>query len=413
MRNRRAFSFLLRAGAISAFLAGLVCHTPPLRSAAFQASTAFPQVPNLVGYWPLDSANAGVTPDLSGTSPANNGTLLGGSATIDTVNKAPVPSGNPASLAVSASGDIVDVPDSASLSVTGSLTLAAWIRPTVAPDPTTGHQHGIIEKWVYTSAAINGYYMRLDRVNCLNFTICGASGILGQIETTPRAISTNLWTHLACTYDSVSGAMTMYNNGTADFTTGSSSGPPTAGASDLHIGDGMGAQQYGGNIDEARIYTKALTVDEVAILMSMNQPPASGFTASANGSQVNLSWTAASNAGTVPVVYTILRGTTSGVYTTAINNISGSTYTDTPPASGTYYYTIAAVSVIPSAYATEQSAVTNGTPPPPPPPPGPKAPRTGGKDNKPCGCGIAHAPGAGGLLAVAAAAALLLILRRR
>ena len=41
--------------------------------------------------------------DLSGTSPANNGTLMGGAA-IDTTNKAPVPSGNPASLAVSASG---------------------------------------------------------------------------------------------------------------------------------------------------------------------------------------------------------------------------------------------------------------------------------------------------------------------
>lgn len=413
MRNHRAFSLLLRAVAASAFLAGMVSHAPPLRSAAFQASTAFPKVPNLVGYWPMDSSSGGMTPDLSGSAPANNGTLLGSSVAIDTTNKAAVPAGNPASLAVSASGDIVSMSDSPSLSITGSLTLAAWIRPTVAPDAVNGHQHGIIEKWDYTTAASNGYMMRLDRVNNLSFAICGASGMTGQIETTPRAISTNIWTHVACTYDSNGGAMTMYKDGAADATSGSASGPPTDGSSVVHIGDGLGAQQFGGNIDEARIYTKALTPNEVAILISMNQPPATNFVASATGSQVNLSWTAAPNAGSVPVVYTVLRGSSSGVYDTAINNLSGTSTTDTPATAGTYYYTVAAVSVISSAYATEQTVTTNSTPPPPPPPP--PAPRTSkvGSDRNPCGCGSAGSVGVHGLLAAAVLAALLLAATRR
>jgi hypothetical protein len=160
-------------------------------------------------------------------------------------------------------------------------------------------------------------------------------------------------------------------------------------------GDGQGAQQFVGNIDEARIYNKALTQNEIAILVSMNQPPATAFTATANGNQVDLAWTAASNAGSVPIVYTILRGTATGTYDTAINNLTGTTYTDTPPGPGTYYYTIAAVSVIPSATATEQ--VLTFTPGPPPPPPPPRTSKVGGEDNQ-CGCGTTSAPGGWALL---------------
>src|SRR5262249_50530997 len=152
--------------AVSAFLAGMASHAPPLRSAAFQASTAFPKVPNLVGYWPMDSASGGTVRDMSGTSPANDGTLMGAAA-IDSANKAAVPAGNPASVATSASNDIGSVPDSPSLSVTGSITVAAWIRPTVAPvvPPATGSQHGIMEKWDYTTTAVNGYFLRLSPKN--------------------------------------------------------------------------------------------------------------------------------------------------------------------------------------------------------------------------------------------------------
>ena len=422
MSKHRSFSLLIRIGAASMFLAGMVSHAPPVRSATFQASTVVPQVPNLVGYWPLDSASGSTVSDMSGTSPANNGTLLG-SAAIDTTNKAAVPSGNPASLAVSASGDVVEVPDSASLSVTGSLTVAAWVRPTV-PNAASGPQHGIIEKWDYTSTAINGYYLRLSPQNYVSFTIASASSNV-NLDTSPRYIpSSGAWTHVAGVYDATAGSMKIYHSDD-DLAAGPSGyGPdggapdpsmvssgvaaPTDGSSVLHIGDGLGAQQFGGNIDEARVYSKALTDNEIAILVSMNQPPPQTPSANVVGNQVVVSWAAASNAASVPVVYSVLRGTSSGVYDTVFNNISGLTYSDTPPASGTYFYTVAAVSVISSAYATQQTVPYTSAPPPPPPPTGPRSPKGPDSHNR-CGCATTAPTGLSPGVAGAVLLALLLV----
>jgi hypothetical protein len=420
MSNSGAFSLSIRIAAAGLFFAGMATYSPPARSAVFQASTAFPQVPNLVGYWPMNSVTSGITRDMSGTSPANDG-ALSGSASIDTVNKAAVPAGNPASLAVSANGDIVSVPDSPSLSVTGSVTVAAWIRPTVAAVTSGGTQHGIIEKWDWNgSTATNGFLLRLTPKNELTFSIANASGNNGA-GTYPRAVPTNVWTHVAGVYNSAGGVVQTYKSdddasdgGAADPSTASGVALPTNGLASMSIGDGQGAQQFGGNIDEARIYTKALTQAEIAILVSMVQPPATTFAAGATGSQVTMTWNAASNAGSVPVVYTILRGTSSGVYTTAINNVSGSPYTDTPPTAGTYYYTISAVSVIPSAYATEQVVTTTAAPPPPPPPPTPTGPRVADEEDRNCGCGTTSPlqGGVAGALALSAGLLLLLVARR-
>jgi hypothetical protein len=428
MSMQRAFSLFLRIGAASLFLAGLVSHAPSARSAApaFQASTAFPKVPNLVGYWPMNSATGGIVSDMSGTSPANNGTLNGG-ATIDTTNKAAVPSGNPGSLGLAASGDTVSVPDSPSLSVTGSLTVAAWVRPTAAA-VTSGPQHGIIEKW--DGATVNGYMFRLSPKNELKFTICSPTTNV-EAGSYPRPIPTNVWTHVAGVYDSAAGSIKIYHsdddlvagptgvgpdNGDPDPTMVSSGvAPPGDGTSYVSIGDGLGAHNFIGNIDEARIYSKPLTTNEIAVLVSMNQPATTGtFTANVVSNQVVMGWGAASNAASVPVVYSVLRGTTPGVYDTVFNNISALTFSDTPPISGTYYYTVAAVSVIPSTYATEQTVIYSAAPPPPPPPP--PAPRTSkvGKENDPCGCGSAVPPSSwAGLLGAALMAASFSLRPRR
>ncbi len=418
MSMQRAFSLFLRIGAASMFLAGLVSHAPPARSAApaFQASMVLPKVPNLVGYWPMNSATGGIVSDLSGTTPANNGALNGG-ASIDTTNKAAVPSGNPGSLGLAANGDTVSVPDTPSLSLTGSISVAAWVRPTVAPvvPPATGPQHGIIEKW--DAGALNGYMFRLSPKNELKFTVCGPSTNT-EAGSYPRQVPTNVWTHVAGVYDAAAGSIKIYKSdddatdlGAPDPSMVSGGVPPPGdGTSYVSIGDGLGAHNFIGNMDEVRIYSKALTQNEIAVLISMNQPPAGSPSANQVANQVVVSWGAASNAGSVPVVYSVLRGTSPGVYDTVFNNISVTSYSDTPPSSGTYYYTVAAVSVIPSVYATEQTVTFSAAPPPPPPPP--PAPRTSqvGNENDPCGCGSATPPASwAGLLGVALLAAALSI----
>lgn len=412
MNITRIVSLLLRVGAVSGALVGLVWQSPPARSAVpavLQAAPAIP-VPNMMAYWALDSATGGITADGSGN--ANNGTLTGAAA-ISTANKAAVPAGNPASLAISGTAnDIVTVPDSASLSITGSFTLAAWIRPTLAADPVNGTQHGIIEKWDWNgSAAVNGYMLRLDRENNLSFAVCGPTGNSG-ISTRPRAIPTNVWTHVAATYNSTSGAISTWVGGVEDFTTGTAPAAPGNGTAELHIGADYGANRFGGNIDEARIYNRQLNVTEIGILRD-GQPAPTGLVATGGSSQNQLSWTAAAGAAT----YSVLRGTSTGTYDTVFNNISGTTYTDTTPTPGTpYFYVVVAVSVMASGYSNEQTATANNTPPPPPPPP--PAPRTQevGSENNPCGCGSAStASGWAGMAAVLAllGATLSGLLRRR
>jgi hypothetical protein len=357
----------------------------------------------MAAYWPLDVAPGSLTPDLSGNG--NTGTLMSGVA-IDSVNRALVPTGNPASLSLTGTSGLVAVPDSPSLSLTGSLTLAAWIRPTAAPG---GVQRGIIEKWDNGAPALAGYFLRLDAANNLSFLVCGAAGNTG-ISTAPRAVSSGGgWTHVAATFDSSTNAMIMYVGGNPDPTTGvNATGLPTNGTSELHIGADYGANRFAGNIDEARIYNRALTQPEIGILMN-GQPPATGLFAAGAAGQINLTWTAAAGATS----YSVLRGTATGTYTTVFNGINATTYSDVTVTPGTpYFYVVVAVSVMTSVYSNESSA-TAAPAGPPPPPPVPRTVKT--PDHGRCGCSTIFAGNLplGTAGAALLAAALLALPRRR
>ncbi|HLY73196.1 MAG TPA: LamG domain-containing protein, partial [Planctomycetota bacterium] len=287
----------------------------------------------LVGYWPLDTAPGNVTPDLSGN--ANNGTLRNGAA-IDPTQKAPI-SGNVASVHLpGASGDYVDVPDSPSLQLTSSFSLAAWIY-TTAVGPGGGNQQGILEKW--GGASQGGAFLRLSSTNHVVFAIFPATGATVSIGSS-ATISVNTWHYVAATFDATSGTMTIYIDGNPDGTiTGA---PKAAGStSDLRIGDDYGANLFTGNIDEARVYTSALTQTQIQDLINP-QPAPTHLTATPGPNQALLQWTAPTGATS----YIVLRGTASGgPYSTVVaSGITTTSFTDTTvvfPA--TYYYVVEAV----------------------------------------------------------------------
>lgn len=395
----RVLSWLLRGVGISLALLWFVPRESPAR-VAFQAAPVIP-VPNLVGYWCVDGpiADAGTAAKDNSGNTANNGTYTSG---LTTMAAAPtVPNGNLRSYSLTqASRQYISVPDSASLSITGSLTIAAWVK---ASDTTL--QQGIVEKWDEPGTT-GGYMFRLDSNENLDFSICSAAGANG-VSTAPRPIPLNVWTHVAGVYSitapATTGTITNYVNAMADATVGTGIAPPTNGTTALQIGADHGSNAFNGNLDEVRLYNRALSTPEIAILKN-GQPAPTGLVATGGLNQIQLTWTAAANNPT----YSVLRGTSSGVYDTVFNDVAGVTYTDRTATGGTpYYYAVVAVTVMASATSNEYSATATAGPPPPPPVP--RTEKAGDPGRHMCGWSTADVGGlpAGLLIALLAGAVVL------
>lgn len=374
---------------------------PPPFPVLFQAAP----VPNLAGYWKLDETSGTAAADSSGNG--NNGTHTNGPTISSTLPTMANYACNQRSLdfayAVGGPYKNVAVPDSASLSITGSVTVAAWIRTNGAGLDGMGNpnQQGIIEKFDGPSPYFNGYYFRLTPTLSMSWNIVPAAGTPYGITSSPRVVPVNTWTHVAGSYDSATGAMIMYMDGAADATTGTAPAPPGDGTSDLQIGADYGSNQFNGLIDEARVYNRALSAAEIGILMN-GQPGPTGLFATSLPAAIQLNWTAAAGA----TGYSVYRGPAATGPWTRIGGGAATTFTDnTVTFPTTWYYYVTAVSVMESCPTTPISAVAQNT-----------IPRTNDHDegffDDKCACGTA-VPGFPPGLAWAALAAFLLGAIRR
>jgi hypothetical protein len=406
MRKIKISSFFLRTAAFSLALSALLGRDPAAK--VFQSTPVIP-VPNLQAYWMLDETSGTVAKDSAGT---NDGSYY--NAPVPSTDVPPVPPGNLRSLLFTATGGTqrVAVPDATSLRISGPITVAAWVKPTA---DTPNYQKGVVSKF-NLSSSIDGYWLNLgwsnQGTNVPTFTLGNGSASAGAA--TGTALPLNTWAHIAGVYDG--SAVMIYVNGTMLGSVPNSGAgailPTAANTNELHIGSDYGINVFTGNIDEVRVYNRGLTAGDLDVLKTMVQPPATGLVATGGNNQIILNWSAASNAGSATVVYSVLRGTSTGNYSTLVSTVSGTTYTDTSVTPGTtYFYAVVAVSSIVGAASNESSASATAGPPPPPPPP--SAPRTGGKDNKPCGCGTAGPVDVHGLLAAAVLTALVLAATRR
>jgi hypothetical protein len=164
-----------------------------------------------------------------------------------------------------ATGNNVRVPASASLNVGmgAGLTIEGWIN---SKDNTYGRP---IAEWV--SPTVGGYAVHF-------FVHVGAPGTLYAdlydtannhhiIQSAPGLILTNVFEHVAVTYDKASGAGTLYLNGSVvqQSTLGSFT-PQTS--PDLSIGYRPNTVPFGpipflGQVDELSIYSRALAASEI------------------------------------------------------------------------------------------------------------------------------------------------------
>ncbi|HEX7900954.1 MAG TPA: LamG-like jellyroll fold domain-containing protein [Planctomycetota bacterium] len=306
-------------------------------------------IPNLSAYWSFDELGGTTAADGSGNG--NTGTHIG--PVVISTSVPPFPGGGRSLQFAQTGGTSVDVPSSASLQMTGSFTLAAWV---FANDGV--EQHGILEKWNQT-VPTGGYFLRLNSSEYLGLNIVPAAGGVQGISTAPRVIPLGQWVHVAGVFNSSGGTAALYVNGVADATTGSGLPAPGAESNPFRIGRDYGGNGFNGNIDEPRVYSKPLTAGEIGVLMTGQAPPGAPFVNPGVGT-ADLNWTAPPAVAGVTVVYAVKRSTTPfGPYTVVATGIPTTSYTDTGLGLGqTYYYVVSAVSVLESVDSPEGSATT-------------------------------------------------------
>lgn len=226
----------------------------------------------LVGYWKLDETadpSTGSFPaDSSGNG--NHGQYVVRQSTLqpDTATKAPLTFANVASLQfaqadpATTSFSRVIVPDSPTMSVTGSFSIAAWIRPVDGIE-----QHGILEKWDTDSVGnlINGFFLRLNSSEQVSWNIFGPAGSTGS-GVSPSPVALGAWTHVALVHDASLGQGILYVGGSAPSGAVAVSAPPGDGSQDARLGSDYGQNVFNGHLDDVRLYNRALTPTEVASL---------------------------------------------------------------------------------------------------------------------------------------------------
>jgi hypothetical protein len=198
----------------------------------------------LAGWWAMD----GNGNDQSGQS--NHGTLVGsasyGAGRISSA------------LLLASSGARLSVADSSSLDISGSITLAAWIRPN-----SQGTQYVLAKK---DKGAVDGYEISLSNQGrvFVRFNEDTSGNTYRVDSSTKYPTNGQTWIHVAATYDG--STIRIYINGqlegtkSANFQIGVNSLP-------LEIGSGYnGYRSMTGAIDDVRIYTRALSGTEILAL---------------------------------------------------------------------------------------------------------------------------------------------------
>lgn len=206
-------------------------------------------IDSLIAYYPFN----GDATDESGNG--NSGTVLGATPTIDRFGD------SAAAFHFNGSNATVQVPDSPELDLTGSFSFSIWLMlDTVGP-----YEKVILSKHPY--GIIDGYHLSITNQAQI---ILSADPHFDP--TSPRTDSSaaipNVWQHLAFTYDKPTENWRFYidnvvvSSGSIDFSLSDISNP-------LVIGDRPGDPlnvHFEGTLDDIRIFSKALTENEVSAL---------------------------------------------------------------------------------------------------------------------------------------------------
>jgi len=219
------------------------------------------QPSGLAAYWPLDDASAG-GPMVDESQNANNGFYEASSVNV-------------AGKVGRAWNDLNtnqygQAPDSASFPAGSAMTVSAWVNSS-----DLSNQRTIMSKWDYSvgGGTVGEWAIQLaPTAGQLRVFISSGSGDPGNnyVDTTNAGLTTATWYHVTMVYDGSQAAanrVKVYVNGTQTSTTVGGTIPTTlyaAGTNPVVIGNFPGLSRWwAGAIDEAKIYDRALTQNEI------------------------------------------------------------------------------------------------------------------------------------------------------
>jgi len=202
----------------------------------------------LVGYWTFDGADVDATKVYDKSGQNNTGTRAGGVAmSFGKIGQAGKFDGG---------DDYVNCGSNASLSMTQAVTVSAWFKPAAGVSNARGVING--------GTSIDGYSLYAG--GGANQYIFMVNNQYSPIVTIPN----NQWTHLIGTYDKQS--IKIYKDGVLQGTPTSYTADIIAPTQPCLIGrDISGSYPYNGSIDDVRVYSRALSAQEVWQLYMMGK----------------------------------------------------------------------------------------------------------------------------------------------
>ncbi len=213
--------------------------------------------PSLAGWWKFDDGAGTVAKDSSGNG--NDGTLSNPAPTWTTGTMGGALQFN-GSTSVTAPHIALD---------NRSFTIALWINPVLTGSAVPFCQH-------QSSGSNISLHVRLGGPSSSDAPRRGVRlGFYNNDLSSPASIlpEDNVWYHIACSYDYATGARNIFLNGVSKANdTSSSPLLPTTALETIGCYSSKG-QYYTGLIDDVRVYQKALTAGEVAIVMAGSVDP--------------------------------------------------------------------------------------------------------------------------------------------
>src|SRR3989338_7110958 len=202
----------------------------------------------VMGWWKFDDASSANPADSSGQgNNASTTTMVAGDWVAGKVRTALSFPG-----LTGASARYVSIPRSSSLNLSTALTLCAWMYP------RAGTNNGIIHKGTLANGQPD-YGFGISTTNRILFRLNGAAS---DVNSTNNSLPFNTWTHACGTYDKVK--QILYINGMVNNSTTFSANITDTANSQVFVGVYYSSSYtFNGNVDDVRIYNRALSSNEV------------------------------------------------------------------------------------------------------------------------------------------------------